>query len=149
MQQLSIAAILFLSVCTRSFAGDPVEKIPTFKGMENFKRTFPQASNVKCKNTNDLTDVSFLWQGLQLEVFYDKEGNTLATSRQLSEENLPLNIQLGLKKHYPGYAVKEAFEYNDSDNSLSYYVTVAGEKLTFVLHVSTDGSCSVFKKMKN
>jgi hypothetical protein len=149
MKQLSIAAILFLSVCTRSFAGDPVEKIPAFKGIENFKRTFPQASQIQCKNTNDLTEVSFIWQGLQLEVFYDKEGNTVATSRQLSEGNLPLNIQLNLKKQYPGYAVQQAIEFNDSDNSLSYYVTIACERLTYVLHVSTDGSCSVFKKMKN
>ena len=76
--------MFLMSVCTRSYAGEPVEKLPAFKGVENFKRNFPQAANVQCKHTNDLTEVTFLWQGLQLEVFYDKEGNTVATSRELN-----------------------------------------------------------------
>ena len=110
--------------------------------------TFPQATGVVCKNTGELTEVSFTWQGLKLNAFYDRDGNQVATSRQVSVDNLPLTAQLNLKKEYAGFLPEEAIEFDDIDNNLSYYVTVIGQKKVLLLHVSADGSLSVFKKMK-
>ena len=149
MKQLSIAAVLFLSISFSSFAGNPVEKMPVFKGAENFMHTFPQAIEIVCNNKGEFTEVSFTWQGLKLVAFYDREGNPVATSRQISTDNLPLTVQLNLKKEYAGFIPTEAIEFDDIDNSLSYYVTVVSIKTTYLLHVSADGSISVFKKMKN
>ena len=149
MQQLSIAAILFLSLSLRSFAGDPTDKLPNFKGAENFRNTFPQATEISYKSAGELTEVNFTWQGLHVAAFYDKEGTQIATSRTVTTENLPLNVQLGLKHQYPGYTPLDAIEYEDIDNNLSYFVTVADQKASYVLHFSQDGSLSVFKKMKN
>lgn len=147
MQQLSIAAIIFLSVSLRSFAGNPSDNLPKFKGAENFRTTFPQATMVECKTKGDLTEVNFTWQGLHLAAFYDKEGTQIATSRTLTTDNLPLNIQLKLKHEYPGSIPQEAIEYNDTDNNLSYFVTITDQKSTYILHFSTDGSLSVFKRL--
>jgi hypothetical protein len=147
MQQLSIAAILFLSVSLRSIAGDPTDKLPNFRGAENFRNTFPQATVTACKNTGELTEVSFTWQGLNIVAFYDKEGKTVATSREIKIENLPLSVQINLQHEYPGFIPQAAIEYSDNDDILSYYVTIAGTKSTLLLHVSTDGSLSVFKRL--
>jgi hypothetical protein len=148
-KQLSIAAILFLSISLSSFAGNPAEKMPVFKGVEHFMHTFPQATGIVCKNKGEFTEVSFTWQGMNLDAFYDLDGNQVATSRQISVDNLPLTVQLNLKKEYAGFIPKEALEFDDIDNSLSYYVTIVSVKTTYLLHISADGSTSVFKKMKN
>jgi hypothetical protein len=148
-KQLSIAAILFLSISLSSFAGNPVEKIPGFRGVEHFMSTFPQATGIVCKNKGEFTEVNFTWQGMKLAAFYDLDGNQIATSREISVDNLPLTVQLNLKKEYAGFIPKEALEFDDIDNSLSYYVTVVSIKTTYLLRVSADGSSSVFKKMKN
>jgi hypothetical protein len=56
---------------------------------------------------------------------------------------------MNLKKEYPSFVVTEAVEFTDaSDDGLSYYVNVVGPKVSYLLHVSTSGTISVFKKMK-
>lgn len=147
MRQLSITAILFLMASVRSFAGDTADYVPHFKGQEIFSKTFPQARIIECKSKGDLTEVKFTWQGLHIQAFYDNEGTPVATSRDMAIESLPLSVQLNLKGKYPDYSPVEAIEYSDSDNILSYFVTVVKDQTTLVLHVSTDGSISVFKRL--
>jgi hypothetical protein len=149
IKQLSIAAILLLSISLTGFAASPAEKIPSFKGSENFISAFPQATDVECKVTGEFTEVTFNWQGLKLQAFYDKEGNLAATSRPISIDNLPLTVQLNLKRQYAGYIFEQAIEFDETDNNLSYYITVIGAKASYLLRISADGTLSVFKKMKN
>jgi hypothetical protein len=122
--------------------------IPSFKGMEHFQEKFPEATEVNCKVKGQFTEVNFIWNGLRLQAFYDGSGNPVATSRAVAVNNLPLFVQMSLKNEYPDFVVTEAVEFTDADDGLSYYVTAAGRKLTYLLHVSTSGTISVFKKMK-
>jgi hypothetical protein len=149
MRKLSIVLFLLVTVSLSSFAGNPVNNYPAFKGMEHFMRTFPQATEVDCKNKGEFTEVNFIWKGLQLQAFYDQEGNPVATSRQISIDNLPLTVQIMLKDKYPGFIATTAIEFDDNTAGLSYYVAAAGPKTSYLLHVSTDGNISVFKKMRN
>ncbi|HTR28943.1 MAG TPA: hypothetical protein VMH27_06720 [Puia sp.] len=146
MQQLSIAAIL-LSVSLRSLAGDPTDKLSHFKGAENFKSTFPKAEVIDCKNTGEFTEVNFIWNGLHIQAYYDRAGNAVGASREIGIEHLPVTVQVNLGREYPDFIVKEAIEYTDMDNSLSYYVTVTDTKTARVLHISPDGYISVFKRL--
>lgn len=146
MKQLSISAIILVSLSLRSFAGDTTGKPPHFKGAENFRNSFPQATVIECKNKNDLTEVNFTWQGMNLEAFYDLDGNLVATCRDIRVDNLPLNIQFSVRQNYPGYILQRASEFSDGDNSLSYYVMLAGGAKSLLVHVYADGSCNVFKR---
>ena len=148
MQQLSIAAIL-LSVSLRSLAGDPTDKLSHFKGADNFRSTFPKAEVIGCKNTREFTEVNFIWNGLHIQAYYDREGNAVGTSRDISSEHLPVTVQLNLGREYPDFTVKQAIEYTDMDNSLSYYVTVTNTKTTRVLHISPDGYITTFRRFRS
>lgn len=145
MKLYVLAALLSITISSPAFATP--NDIPTFKGMQHFVQKFPQATEVECKVKGQLTDVSFTWNGLHLHTFYDGEGNPVATCRPVEIDNLPLFVQLNVKKQYASYVMREAVEYTDSDDSLSYFVAVAGPKNSYLLHVSTSGSISVFKKM--
>ncbi|MBS1601116.1 MAG: hypothetical protein JST42_00515, partial [Bacteroidetes bacterium] len=93
-------------------------------------------------------EVNFIWNGLRLQAFYNAAGEPVATSRFITADNLPVPALMNLKKDYSGYAVTEAVEFDGTDDGLCYYVTVSGPKNSYLLHVSTSGTISVFKKMK-
>jgi hypothetical protein len=149
MKHLSIAVILFLSVIGTQ--ANPLfgKDEPNFVGVENFNRQFPQATGISYKVKGQFTEVNFIWNGIPLQAFYDHDGNPLATARTIDKDNLPLSVQLSMKKEYSTGVVTSAVEYTDISDGLCYYVTMATPKMTYLLHVSTSGDISVFKKMKN
>ena len=148
-KRLFIAVILFITV-TGTYANPLSGKEgPDFNGADHFRRQFPQATEVSYKVKGQITEVSFIWNGLRLESFYDQQGNPLATARIIDRNSLPVNIQLSVQNYNPDGVVTSAIEFTDSNEGLSYYVTVAGPKSTYLLHVSTSGDISVFKKMKH
>jgi hypothetical protein len=149
MKRLSIAVILFLTVIGTHANPLSRNEEPTFNGSNHFRRQFPQATEVNYKVKGQFTEVNFIWNGLQLQAFYDQEGNPLATARIIDKNNLPVNVQLNLQKNYSEGVVTAAIEYTDTSDGLSYYVTLATPKSTYLLHVSTSGDISVFKKMKH
>jgi hypothetical protein len=149
MKRLSVAVILFLTVIGTHANPLSRHEEPSFNGFQNFRRQFPQATEVNYKVKGQFTEVNFIWNGLQLQAFYDQEGNPLATARNIDKNSLPVNVQLNLQKNYPGGIVTAAIEYTDASDGLSYYVTVAAPKTDWLLHVSTSGDISVFKKMKH
>ncbi len=149
MKHLSIAVILFLTVLGNAHANTRIGADPTFTGQDNFAHRFPQASNVTYKVKAEFTEVNFMWNDMKLQAFYDRDGNFLATCRPVTFGNLPLSAQMSLRNTYPDYIERDAIEYNDADDGVTYYVTVVGTKFSYLLRVSTGGTISVFKKMKN
>jgi hypothetical protein len=149
MKKLSIAVIFFLTTAATAFA-KPAGTGLTFRGQDDFNKRFPNATDVIASKVDEqLTEVSFTWNGLKLEAFYDEEGSPVATARYIAVSSLPLSVQLSLSTQYSNFVDTEVIEYYDQNEGLSYYVTEVGEKASYMLHVSTGGSISVFKKMKN
>jgi hypothetical protein len=148
MKKIVIAIMLFATVTVTAFAADHKD-LPDFKGAKHFVENFPGATDVGCKITGQFTKVDFTWKDLKLEVFYDTEGNLLATCRRISFSNLPLALQINVNKEYPGFVPIEVSEFNDATDGLCYYVTVTDSQKTYLLHMSVSGSISIFKKMKN
>jgi hypothetical protein len=161
MKRLYIAVILLSCISLSSFAGSPagatsgnnntthVSNAPRFVGIENFNKTFPQAVITDYKSKGDLTEVNFMWNGLQLMAFYSREGELVATSRTIDFTSLPVTAQLKLKADYSDYFPRQAIEFDAADSGSSYYVSVVNAKTTLLLHVTADGMISVFKKMSN
>lgn len=149
MKQLSIAVIFFLSVIGAAKANPLDGKDLSFIGSRNFQHQFPQATEVSYKVTGQYTEVNFLWNDMQLQAFYDVEGNLLATCRPVTVNNMPVAAQMSLKDQYAGSVARDAIEYNDPNDGVCYYVTMIGPKTSYMLRVSTGGTISVFKKMKN
>jgi hypothetical protein len=152
MKRLYIAVILFLSISLNSFAGSPAgtaSNAPGFAGIGNFNRTFPQAVITDYKSKGDLTEVNFMWNGLKLRAFYSAEGELVATTRTIDLSSLPVTAQLRLKTDYADYIPRQVIELDDAENGLSFYVDALGKKSLLLLHITADGTISVFKKMSN
>jgi hypothetical protein len=150
MKHLSIAVILLLTVIGSTYANPRSgSDDPYFVGVENFRHQFPNATAVNYKVKGQFTQVNFMWNGMQLQAYYDRQGNPIATARTIDRNSLPVNVQMSLKNTYPNAIITDAIEFTDTEEGLSYYVTAAGPRTTYLLHVSTSGDISVFKKMKH
>ena len=147
MKKLSIIALFALILISTAFAGPT--RNPDFKGLESFNKAFPQATEIVYKVTDKFTEVNFTWHNMQLQAFYDLDGNSIGTSRHIAVKDLPLTYLLNIKREYPGYELREAIEFDHTDAGLNYYVTVVGYQKAYVLEVSSNGTINVFKKMKN
>ncbi|HWK05543.1 MAG TPA: hypothetical protein VNS58_18010 [Puia sp.] len=147
MKRLSIIALFALTLISTSFANKTAN--PDFKGLESFNKAFPQATEVVYKVTDKFTEVNFTWHNMQLQAFYDLDGNAIGTSRKIPIKDLPLSYLINIRNEYPGYLLREAIEFDHTDSGLSYYITVVNAQKAYVLEVGANGTISVFKKMKN
>jgi hypothetical protein len=149
MKKLSIIALIALTTLTISsaaFAGN--KEIPHFAGIENFFKTFPHATMINCQQKGLFTKVNFVWNDMKLQAFYDQEGNLFGTSREITVQELPASVRQDVQKKYAGFVITEAIEFDQTDSGMNYYITVVAPEKYYVLQVTSDGTISVFKKMK-
>src|SRR2546429_9207330 len=76
-----------------------------------FSEQFTEASEVNWQKTKSYYIASFEFNGQHLIVFFTEEGATMGIKRNLTTLELPINLQLMLKKKYSGYWVSELCEY--------------------------------------
>jgi len=147
MKKVSIIAIMVITIVSSAFAGD--NNALDFKGADAFKKLYPHATKVVYEVKKSYTQVNFSWNNIDLQAFFDKEGNLIGTSRNIGVNDLPLSYVRNINNDYDGYTITEAIEFDHAQNGLSYYVSVTNGERSYVLNVASDGTISVFKKMKN
>ena len=137
---------MVITIASSAFAGD---NTLDFKVADAFSKSFPQASEVSYTVKKDFTEVNFTWHSLKLQAFFDRQGNYIATSREIAAKDMPLSYVININKEYKDFDITEAIEFDHAENGLSYYITIVKDDRKYVLNVATDGSISVFKKMKS
>ncbi|MBN9380734.1 MAG: hypothetical protein J0H74_08220 [Chitinophagaceae bacterium] len=147
MKKVSIIALMVITIASAAFAGD--NNALNFKGADHFKKLFPNATKVIYEVKKDFTEVNFTWNNLNLQAFFDNQGNFIATSRAIEVNALPLSYVVNINKEYDGYDILEAIEFDHAENGMSYFVTVSKNNKKYILNISASGDISVFKKMKN
>ncbi len=146
MKKVTFIALMVLTIATSAFAGD--NSSLNFKGADHFVKTFPNATKVTYEVKRDFTEVNFTWNNLQLQAFFDKIGNLIGVSRQIEVSALPLSYVMNINRDYEGFDIIEAIEFDHTDNGMSYFATVVKGNKKYILNIATDGTISVFKKMK-
>lgn len=141
-KKLFTAAIAIVFLTTTAFAtGDEANE----KAAEHLKSEYKNAHNIQWKVTNDFIKASFYWNDQYLEVFYNKDGETIAEGRLIKINNLPLKTQQYLSDKYADYTITEAIEYTSEQTGLCYYVSVVkdgGKKK--ILQITPNGDVSLF-----
>jgi hypothetical protein len=147
MKKVSIIVLMVITIASSAFAGD--NNALDFKGADAFKKMYPHATKVVYEVKKDYTQVHFSWNNIDLQAFFDRQGNLIGTSRNIAVNDLPLAYVRNINNEYDGYTITEAIEFDHAQNGMSYYVSVINGEKAYVLNVATDGTISVFKKMKN
>jgi 2-oxoglutarate dehydrogenase complex dehydrogenase (E1) component-like enzyme len=116
------------------------------KAVNNFKKEYKNARDVQWKVTKDYTKAAFNWHNQYLEVFYNNNGETIAESRAININDLPVKAQQLLEKRYNDYRVAEAIEFNSEETGLCYYISVVKDNTKKILKITPDGDTSNFQQ---
>ncbi|HYH14085.1 MAG TPA: hypothetical protein VD794_02630 [Flavisolibacter sp.] len=139
---VTAAASLFANV---SSAADKIEITPAV--IQSFKSTFAQASEVNWSVTDNLYKVDFALNGQYATVFYEADGNLVATTRNITSLQLPITLQASLKKDFADYWISELFEVTNAEGT-SYYVTLQHGDHKLILKGSGTTMWNTFQKIR-
>ena len=122
---------------------------PTSKVLEQFKRTFPNAENVKWSDGSDDYSVSFFSNKCFEKVLYNKEGDFVCSWKYSDGKELPTNILMLLNKKYGGDTkMVGVTELTEQDNTVYDIKFTKGSKL-YQIDVSPDGDITKEQKYTN
>jgi len=138
MKKVSIIAIMVITIVSSAFAGD--NNALDFKGADHFKKTFPNATKVVYEVKKDFTKVTFTWNNLNLQSFFDRQGNLIGTSREIEVNALPLAYVMNINREYNGYNILEVIEFDHAEipRGIDSSISISGRP-------STDSFVSCFR----
>lgn len=139
--------ILTLAIAISTLSAFAKDESVNQKVLNAFTTDFQTAREVEWVAGADYYRATFVYNDKHLFAFYDTEGVLLGLTRYLSPNDLPINLQLKLKKDYCNYWVSDLFEVA-KDYGTTYYVTVEDGDSKIVLKSSDSNSWAVFEKNK-
>ena len=145
MKKLFIAALLAVTVAGSAFAKDT--KKTNALVIRTFQSEFKQASNVTWTSNDNYIKATFTLNNEKMDAIYNASGERIGTSRAISIDELPVKTKRAFAKHYSGYAVKEAIEFNGIVEN-GYFISAENENESVVLKVNGDNELSRFKVTK-
>lgn len=142
MKKLFFTALIAVSVSASSFAQN-LNQIDE-KAVADFESAFSGASNVEWTSKNNFTKASFIQNDRKVEVFYNHDGDFIATTRQIKMDEVPTFAKRAFAKKYSNYTVKEAFKFQ-ADDEEAYYIAAENENQNIILKAK-QGSLTVYSK---
>jgi hypothetical protein len=145
-KKITTLALLAVIMTTSIFASGKTN-ITNSDVLTAFTAKFANASDVTWEKGQDFIKASFKLNEQYLFAYYTERGELLGVCRNIHANQLPLNLQVELKKMTANGWITELFEYA-SNNDNAYFVTI--ESADQQLQLKSDGYnfWTVYKKIK-
>jgi len=144
MKKMILSLAIAFTTLT-AFAGN--EDNVNQKVLNAFKNDFTAVSQVEWTMTDDYYKASFIYNDNYVYAYYSTEGELLGLTRNISPVDLPVHLQMNLKKKYSNYWISDLFEVAKNDATY-YYVTLENADSKVVLKSTGGSDWSVFKTVK-
>jgi len=144
MKKMILSLAIAFTTLT-AFAGN--EDNVNQKVLNAFKNDFTAVSQVEWTMTDDYYKASFIYNDNYVYAYYSTEGELLGLTRNISPVDLPVYLQMNLKKKYSNYWISDLFEVAKNDATY-YYVTLENADSKVVLKSTGGSDWSVFKTVK-
>ncbi len=95
---------------------------------QSFEKEFAGAIDVKWYTHDEYTQVDFSFNGVQLMVYYNNNGETLALVRNIGFSSLPLLLQFDLKRNYKDYWITQIRELTNRGGTHYYLILENADK---------------------
>jgi hypothetical protein len=115
--------------------------------VKSFHKDFSGASNVIWEQRETYTRATFSLHGQVLFAYYNNNGDLQAVVRNITSDQLPINLLSALKNNYGNCWISDLFEIV-SDDQTSYYVTLEDSDKKVVLKSQGTEFWSEYKKEK-
>ena len=130
MKKIILGIVMILAIGI-AFAGDKFADVEK-NVLASFKTDFAGAKNVTWKEINGFEKATFTLGNRVFFAYYQPGGELVATTRNLLSDQLPIRLQMELKKGFSNFWITDLFEVSfDDDNS--YYLTLEDISRTVVL----------------
>jgi hypothetical protein len=110
-----------------------------------FKKDFATATNIKWEQKDKFMKASFSFDGQMLTAYYFSNGNLQAVVRNITSDQLPINLMTSLRKDYTGFWISDLFELSD-DGGTTYYVTLENSDRKIVLRSDDLSTWNTYSK---
>ena len=142
-----IIAILGMTlIVSTSFANTEPESVSN-QALNTFNSEFVGAANATWTINKDFYQVSFTLDGEQMIAYYNKSGEFIAVSQNISSVELPNSLKKGLMKVMSNRWITDLFEITNNDQT-SWYVTIESADEKVVLRSDNGGKWRVFQKIE-
>lgn len=147
MKKLFILALIAIATGTSAFAGTSSNSDKT---TAHFAASFSAAKNVSWTKSEEFDKATFELNNETVNVFYDKYGNLIATSKTMAFDKLPKAAleTLTTKYTYPEYQLKECIELVNDINEKNYYVSFDKQDEKIVVEINKAGIVRIFDRTK-
>ena len=145
MKKITIILALVLTVTT-SFAFTGREAV-SGQALNTFNSEFVGATNASWTISKDFYKVTFSMNDQVLSAYYNKGGEFMAVTHNISSVQLPSNLKKSLKKMMSNSWVTDLFEVTNF-NETSWYVTVETADSKIVLRSDNGGKWTVFQRIE-
>jgi hypothetical protein len=139
---LSLAAVMMMGF---SVFANGKNDVVTQQARDAFKKDFATASDIRWQQTNSFLKATFSMNGQVLTAYYYSNGDLQAVVRNISSDQLPLNLLTSLHRDYTAFWITDLFEIS-SDNQTTYYVTIENSDKKIVLKSDDLSSWGVYSK---
>jgi len=131
-----------------------ISSLVAFAGEENvskdvlnsYNKEFNGEKEVRWTTGSDFYKAVFVLNDQYITAFYNKDGEFLGMTRNISSLNLPLKLQSKIRSDYAEYWISDLFELSDNDGT-HYYITVENADSKLLLKSSDNTEWNIFKKM--
>jgi len=144
MKKITIMLALVLTVST-SFAFTRPESVSS-EALNTFSSQFIGATDATWTISKDFYQVAFALNGQKLFAYYDRAGEFMAITHNLSSVELPNSLRKGLKKVMGNRWITDLFEITNDDQT-SWYVTIESADEKIVLK-SNGGKWRVYQTIE-
>ena len=134
-------AVALSTVC--SFAG---EVNVSSRVLDAFKSEFASAKEVTWTAGSNYYKAAFVFNNQHVFAFYNMDGELMGMTRNITSLDLPINLQVDLKKGYSNYWISDLFEVSNGDGT-SYYITLENAGTKIILKSTSSEDWSVYQKI--
>ena len=113
--------------------------------VKSFENTFANATEVDWKVSEKFVKVQFALDGQYINAFYNGDGELIALTRNISSSQLPVMLQVSLKKETENFWITELFEITNEEGT-SYFVCLESADEKIVLHSTGNKNWESFSK---
>jgi hypothetical protein len=144
-KKISLLAITAVIMTTGIFA-KPIEPGVNDKVLVAFTKHFEGVKDITWNKTEQYIKANFVKDGQPLSAYFNSNGELIGVSKNILSQQLPLKLNLELKKVIADGWITELFEFTDGQTT-TYFMTV--ENSNQKVHYQNDGyEWTVYKKVK-
>ena len=117
------------------------------KVIEAFKKEFVNVQEVRWSEGPDYSIAQFMYNGQSVRAYYTNSGESLGLFRYVSSLNLPVNLQLSLKKKYGNFWITDLYELSKGGVT-NYFITIEDADESVMLKSSSDVDWVQYKSVE-